>query len=134
MERSANCCRCTSVSSWSMCWTSRHQYAERSVLERQSAGRRTQRCAVAAEAGQQFSPAISIDPESGCSRPAMIRSSVDLPPPLGPVDRQDGNSDARRQEPLRTSIRPPRSSVNALAFAAILILIFINVLRSKEHT
>ena len=27
---------------------------------------------------------VSIEPESGCSSPAMIRSNVDLPPPLGP--------------------------------------------------
>src|SRR3954452_25595132 len=29
-------------------------------------------------------PAMTTDPASGASRPAMTRSSVDFPPPLGP--------------------------------------------------
>src|SRR5271168_4354749 len=42
-------------------------------------------CRKGASSKTTRSPLISTVPESGCSRPAMILSRVDLPPPDGPI-------------------------------------------------
>jgi hypothetical protein len=50
------------------------------------------------------SPSMTTSPASGCSRPAMTRSSVDLPPPLGPSSAvsEPSGSRARRRRARRS--------------------------------
>ena len=49
-------------------------------------------------------PSISMSPEVASSRPAMMRSSVDLPQPEGPTKTTNSPSRTSRSTPLMTSV------------------------------
>ena len=51
-------------------------------------------------------PSIRMSPEVASSRPAMMRSSVDLPQPEGPTKTQNSPSLTSRSTPLMTSSGP----------------------------
>ncbi len=52
------------------------------------------------------SPSMAIVPFVTSSRPAMVRSRVDLPQPDGPTKTQNSPSGTVRSMPLRASIAP----------------------------
>ncbi len=55
-----------------------------------------------------FSPSTSTSPESGCSKPASMRSAVVLPQPDGPSRARSSPGRTDRSSPSRATV-PPKS-------------------------